>query len=140
MLLIFTFWISGGFEEYIQPDIEIVIPEGFTGLVCATSRPGSIENKSEVARYEIQENGLLVVDGDILRSHRKRRYFSKPSEGERLRKLPRDTMFGIYTEGGHTKNISYVVLWVGTRASWTEFKSNQHNNLVCLSRYSQDES
>ena len=136
-ILLFIFWVSGGFEEYFQPHIEIIIPENYFGLVCATSRPGSVENKKEIARYEISKNRLLEVDGDILRSHRKRKYFLKSSIDGKLSELPDNAMFGIYTEGDYIKKISYSVFWVGTGEEWKEYISKQKGKLVCLNRYNE---
>ena len=60
-------WIAFGGLEQFQPPFEIVVPQNLHGIVCVTSRPGTTEDVEHVVRHEATSDGLLEVDGDILR-------------------------------------------------------------------------
>jgi hypothetical protein len=132
--LIFVFWINSGFEKF-EPPIEIVLPENFAGVVCAESLPGSKENRGVTAHYEVSPTGLLLVDGDILRSHRKCKLFSKGATEASRHELPANTMFPIVTENDVSTNKSYTVYWVGTPTSRQQFIAARSGKPVCLGRY-----
>jgi hypothetical protein len=132
--LILLFWVGGGFEMF-KPPIEIVLPENFAGVVCAESLPNSSEKQEVAAHYEVLSNGLLLVDGDILRSHRKRKLFSKGTKEASKQELPANTMFPILTENDATTHKSYTVYWVGSQTSWQQSIAARSGKPLCLGRY-----
>lgn len=133
-VLFFILWVLGWFEKF-QPEIEIVLPEGFSGVVCATTISGSKENKSKIAHFEVSQSGLLLVEGNILRSHRKRKYFYKSSTGKLQKVLTESLMEPIFTENDLANKISYTVYWVGSSESWSQFVSEQKGKNICIGKY-----
>ena len=61
----FFFWIGGGFDLF-KPPVEIAIPAGYSGPVCAKALAGS--EAVATNRYEVSQNGLLPIDEGTLRS------------------------------------------------------------------------
>jgi hypothetical protein len=133
-VLIFFVWIAGGFEQF-QPPIEIVLPRDFSGVICATSMPNSSERRTDAVRYEVSSAGLLLVDGDILQSHRKRKFFAKTAMGSPEMELSGDTMLPINTENDVASGASYSVYWVGGISGWDKFKDAQQGRAACLGRF-----
>ena len=130
----FMWWAFGGLEKY-QPPFEIVIPENLHGVVCATSRPGTTEDTKHVVRHEVSANGLLEVNGDILRSHRPIKLYARNNETGQLNEIPSDTLFPIYTENDSSAGQRFVVMWFGTHDEWSAFKDHSPSTTLCLGKF-----
>lgn len=128
VFVVFTFWIGGGFDKFQEP-IVIVLPEEYSGLVCVTTRAGNEAQKK--LRYEVDSKGLLVIDEEMLRSHRPRIYVS----GTEDRELSKNAMFPVYTETSVEDEESYTVMWVGSDATWKKFLSAQSGDQLCVGRH-----
>jgi len=125
----FFFWVGGGFDLFKQP-IEIIIPAGYSGAVCAKLLQGH-----ELSRYEVEPSGLLRIDEETIRTHRKLRFLSKsPGSGASM-PLPNDAMFPIFSETDLPNNATYTVFWVGTPSSWSQFNGSRSRAPLCIGRF-----
>ena len=132
VFVIFPLWIGGYFEKLQEP-IVIILPKDYSGVVCATSHAGS-ETRAD-SRYEVREDGLLLVGSDVLGSHRPRIFETKEVNKDKVRVLPPDLMFPIYTENDVERNESYTIMWVGNEAAWKEFSTAHSGESLCLGKY-----
>jgi len=132
VFVIFPLWIGGYFEKFQKP-IVIILPSNYSGVVCATSRAGNDMNTD--LRYEVRENGLLLVDRDVLGSHRPRILKTKAGAGGEVRELSPALMFPIYTENDVERDESYTVMWVGNEAAWKDFRSRHSGKSLCLGKF-----
>ena len=128
-------WVGTGGLEQFQPPFEIVIPQNVRGVVCATSRPGTIEDIKHVVRHEVTADGLLEVDGDILRSHRPTRVFVKNTGSSQLTEISGNALLPIYTENDITTGQWYAVMWLGSADEWEAFRKQSPNATYCLGRF-----
>ena len=128
----FLFWIAGGFDLFKQP-VEIVIPAGYSGVVCARLLPGA--ELALATRYEVAPNGLLPVSEEVMRSHRKLHFLSKSQGNSGLAPLPNDAMFPIFSETDLANNASFTVFWVGALGSWTQYNASRAHTPLCVGRY-----
>lgn len=129
-------WIGFGGLEQFQPPFEIVVPQSVHGVVCATSRPGTTEDVTHVVRHEVTADGLLEVDGDILRSHRPVKLFVRNSKTGQLTEIPNTMLLGFYTENNPTTGEWYAVRWLGTLEEWDVFRNRSEIKAhFCLGRF-----
>jgi hypothetical protein len=131
-LLGFFFVIDGGLDLF-KPSVEVITPVGYSGAVCGQFVPRSTAHAS--TRYYVAANGLMPIDEETLRSHRKWDFFSKASTDDSIVQLPNDAMFPIFTEFDQRTNTGYAVFWVGTPNSWSQFIAARSGAPVCLGRY-----
>jgi hypothetical protein len=129
VVLGFFFWISGGFDLFKSP-VEIVIPAGYSGVVCAKLLADGSAN-----RYEVSSNGLLLISEEALRSHRRFQFLTKLPASDAFTVLPNDAMFSIFTETDVSKNVAYTVFWAGTPASWSSFNDTRRRDPLCIGRF-----
>lgn len=129
----FLWFTFGGLERY-QPPFEIVVPESVKGVVCATSRRGATEDIDHVVRHEVNHEGLLLVDGDVLRSHRPRRLLIRMSDGQLL-EVPSASLLAIFTENDTSTGEWYTVMWRGTTDEWKAFQETHEGKSFCLGRF-----
>jgi hypothetical protein len=132
--IVFLDFAFGGFEKY-QPSFEIVVPQSTSGVVCATSRPGTVEDIKHTVRHEVTSQGLLEVDGDILRSHRPIKLFIRTASTNELREIPSSRLMPIFTENDTTKGQWYTVMWLGSSEDWDTFRKAHPNERFCLGRF-----
>ncbi len=131
--LAFLWFVTGGTEEF-QPPFEIVVPESVSGVVCATSRPGTVEDMQHVVRHEVTPEGLLEVDGDILRSHRPRKVFLRNSSGS-INAVSKELLTGIFTENDLSSGNWYTVMWFGDTNGWEAYRQARVGERFCLGRF-----
>ncbi|MCA3056213.1 MAG: hypothetical protein ING64_07595 [Rhodocyclaceae bacterium] len=131
--LVFLVVAFGGLEPY-QPAFELAAPNGYRGLVCATSRPGTTEDTSRVVRHEIRSDGLLEVDGDILRSHRPIKILYQDSVSAALVDKGKITLLSAYTENAPSGEW-YAVMWLGGAEEWGKFLRENSGKHLCLGRF-----
>lgn len=125
----------GGLEKF-QPPFEIVIPQNVQGVVCATSRPGTTEDTEHVVRHEVTADGLLEVNGDILRSHRPTKLFVRNTVTGQLAEIPSSTLFTIFTENDIATGQWYAVKWLGSADEWNAYSQHYPNTAhYCLGRF-----
>ena len=130
-------WVAVGGLERFQPPFEIVIPESVHGVLCATSRPGSTEDIKHVVRHEVTADGLLEVDGDILRSHRPIKLLIRTIGTGALTEIPSNTLLSIYTENDTVSGQWYAVMWLGSGDEWNTYRERSPNASRCLGRFGQ---
>ena len=126
-------FITGGAEE-LQPPLEIVVPESVSGVVCATSRPGTREDVRHVVRHEVSPDGLLEVDGDVLRSHRPVKVFIRSAAGS-TKEIPRHRLTGIFTESDASSGAWHAVMWLGDIKDWTAHCDAMMGKRFCTGRF-----
>jgi hypothetical protein len=127
-------WFVTGGAEAIQPPLEIVVPESVSGVVCATSRPGTIENVQQVVRHEVTPEGLLEVDGDVLRSHRPVKVLLRTSSGS-IHEVSKESLTGIFTENDLSSGGWYTVMWFGETNDWEAYRKSMVGKHFCLGRF-----
>jgi hypothetical protein len=128
-------WVGVGGLEQFQPPFEIVIPQNVHGVVCATSRPGTTEDKEHVVRHEVTADGLLEVNGDILRSHRPIKLFVRNTSSGKLAEIPSNTLLPIYTENDIASGQWYAVMWLGSADEWNAYRERSPKASRCLGRF-----
>ena len=129
-------WFAFGGLERFQPPFEIVVPQNLHGIVCVTSRPGTTEDVKHVVRHEATSDGLLEVDGDILRSHRPVKLFIRNAATGQLNEIPNTMLLSSYTENNPSTGEWYSVSWLGTREEWDAFSNRSEINATfCLGRF-----
>ncbi len=129
-LVVFAF---GGLEAY-QPPFEIVVPESVKGVICATSRPGTTEATDRIVRHEVDNQGQLLVDGDILRSHRLVKLLIRTG-ADHFVEAQRDSLIPIFTENDLATGEWYTVMWLGSSAEWDSYRRSKDGEKFCLGRF-----
>ena len=130
--------IGFGALEVFQPPFEIVVPQDFRGVVCATSRPGTKEDQSNIVRHEITPEGLLEVNGDILQSHRPVKLFTRSNITGVLTEIPSTQLLSNFTENDPATGEWYAVRWLGTRQEWEAFHMKKGVDRLCLGRFKRE--
>jgi hypothetical protein len=130
----FFWWSFGGLEGF-QPPFEIVIPDTLRGVVCATTHPSTTEDIKHVVRHEVTADGLLEVDGDILRSHRPRKLFVRSQASAQLHEIPSSGLRSNFTENDLATGQWYSVMWLGTAEEWDAFRRSRGDKSFCLGRF-----
>lgn len=128
-------WFAFGGLETFQPPFEIVVPQNVHGVVCATSRQGTVEDIKHAVRHEVTTEGLLEVDGDILRSHRPRKVLRRSMDTGQLTESSGSGLLSIYTENDPATGQWYSVMWLGTADEWNVFRAQAPSIHHCLGRF-----
>jgi hypothetical protein len=111
---LFGFFVSGGFERFQAP-IRILVPAGYTGVICAkVLADGQGSHKGD---YVVDENGHTAIEGDVLRSHRQKQW-AKRGPNTSTTPLSNSEITAVRTERDARTGHSYMVYWLGQEAEW----------------------
>ena len=113
----FGFFVAGGFERFQEP-IQIVVPSGYKGIVCAQLLPDAGGPGRE--QYVVDEAGRTAIEGDVLRSHRQRQWLTR-AQGGRTTPIENSSVTAVRTENDSRTGHTYMVYWVGPEAEWKKF-------------------
>lgn len=129
---LFFFWAYGGFDKFRSP-INVILPDGYQGIICI--KPQEAKNLSYKVRYEVNENGLMVMGRDVLSSHRQWRFYQSSKSSVENRLLDRSKWSPILTENDISSGEVYSVFWIGNSIEWDRFKTRYEKEFFCLGKY-----
>lgn len=113
-LAVFVFFVWGGFERFQEP-VRILVPTGYTGVICAKVLPDG--NGSRKGDYMVDKKGRIAIEGDVLRSHRQRQWV-KRGEDDSTTPISNSDITPVRTERDPRTGDSFMVYWLGTQADW----------------------
>lgn len=119
LLVLFVAYIYGSFDKFEAP-IEIVIPAGVNGIICAQILNADASKASATSRFEVSPTGRFAIPEGVIRSHRVRKIFRKNTNGQ-LTELPARLWSGIRTENDPASGKAFAVYWLGTSEDWATF-------------------
>jgi hypothetical protein len=133
LVLAFLFVIGGGLDKFSAP-VEIRLPAGFKGPVCARIETGNTGMEQSRLVYEVDAMGFTSMDDEVVRGHRVRKVFrySARHDGE-LVPLAENKGSGVLTENTQPGDPWYMVYWVGTHEEWETFLSSHGSKPICSS-------
>jgi hypothetical protein len=128
----FFFWVGGGFDKFRSP-IDVVLPSGYTGIVCV--RVLESPEPTASARYEVTDAGLVTIERDVLQSHRQWRVQRQPGTLGEAQVVTSKEWMPVLTENDLDSGVAYAVFWAGTSERWHSFLSQEDKRPYCAGRF-----
>ena len=126
----FVFFVYGGAEKFEEP-IQVVLPESYSGLLCATLVTATVpRGESPKLHYEVSNDGSFEIDKNLVTSHRPKQFYRRSPGTSPPTKVLDSEWFPVRTENS-SRGVAYGVYWIGTREAWQSFSNGSGNKPFC---------
>jgi hypothetical protein len=130
-----AFWVGGGYDVFRSP-ITIILPPNFNGLVCAKVIPdASPEKLARPLQYVVDDSGLLVIENNVIRSHRERRIFRRNRASTEQQPVSANEWSAVFSESDPKTRELYTIFWIGDIELWKDFSQRHGDRRYCIGRF-----